>query len=282
MSAPSSPMRKIELKHGSGNSSLTVVPFGGTIISWIVDGQELIFVSKKAVLDGSKAIRGGVPICFPNFGPWTYGAQHGFARTSKDWKPSEPKVDVTSGDVELTLELKDSDETRQIWDKKFSFLYKITLKEKSVELDVLVKNEGTEEFDLTFCFHTYFCTSDLSEIQITDLKGLSYTDKTQDGGKIAIEENDVVSIQGFTDRVYANAPDQISVKTGQSKALKLTKSGLADWVVWNPYETAAKMSDMHENGYLEFVCVEATQATKRIVVESGETWRAAHTMKVID
>ena len=80
MSAPSSPMRKIELKHGSGSSSLTVVPFGGTIISWIVDGQELIFVSKKAVLDGSKAIRGGVPICFPNFGPWTYGAQHGFAQ----------------------------------------------------------------------------------------------------------------------------------------------------------------------------------------------------------
>ena len=66
-------MRKIELKHGSGNSSVTVVPFGATIISWIVDGHEKIFVSKNALMDGTKAIRGGVPICFPNFGPWTEG-----------------------------------------------------------------------------------------------------------------------------------------------------------------------------------------------------------------
>ena len=68
-----SPMRKIELKHGKGNSSLTVVPFGASVISWIVDGQEKIFVSKKAVMDGTKAIRGGIPICFPNFGPWSEG-----------------------------------------------------------------------------------------------------------------------------------------------------------------------------------------------------------------
>ena len=68
-----SPTRKIELKHGKGNSSLTVVPFGASVISWIVDGQEKIFVSKKAVMDGTKAIRGGIPICFPNFGPWSEG-----------------------------------------------------------------------------------------------------------------------------------------------------------------------------------------------------------------
>ena len=91
-------MRKIVLKHGNGNSSLTVVPFGATIISWIVDDVEMIFVSKTAILDGSKAIRGGVPICFPNFGPWKIGPQHGFARNSRDWKvQSEPKVDVNTG-----------------------------------------------------------------------------------------------------------------------------------------------------------------------------------------
>ena len=67
--APPTTLKRIELKHGSGNSTLTVVPFGATIISWIVEGEEMIFVSKKAVMDGSKAIRGGVPVCFPNFGP---------------------------------------------------------------------------------------------------------------------------------------------------------------------------------------------------------------------
>ena len=52
-------MKKIELKHGTANSSVTVIPFGATITSWKIDGQEHIFVSKNAIMDGSKAIRGG-------------------------------------------------------------------------------------------------------------------------------------------------------------------------------------------------------------------------------
>merc|ERR1711997_679118 len=263
-----SPMRKIELKHGKGNSSLTVVPFGATIISWIVDGKERIFVSKKAIMDGSKAIRGGVPICFPNFGPWSLGPQHGFTRNSKDWKVlAEPKVDVNSGDVELTLELKDTEETRKMWQgKKFTLLYKIVLKDKSVALNIDVKNEGTEDFDLTFCFHTYFTTADLSSVGISNLSGLKYTDKTVEGWPECEESNETIGIKGFTDRVYANAPHEIEMKDAGQR-IKLTKSDiLKDWVVWIPYETAGKMSDMHDNGHLEFVCVEATLASDRVIV----------------
>ena len=99
--------------------------------------------------------------------------QHGFARNSKDWKVHhEPKVDVNSGDVELVLELKDTDETQKMWEKKFTLIYKIILKEKSIDLKINVKNEGEDEFDLTFCFHTYFTTSDLSSVGVTDLKGM--------------------------------------------------------------------------------------------------------------
>ena len=68
-----------------------------------VHGTEMIFVASKAKLDGSKAIRGGIPICFPAFGAWPFGAQHGFARNSKDWKVTQqPKVDADSGDVEVS------------------------------------------------------------------------------------------------------------------------------------------------------------------------------------
>ena len=281
MSAEPSVMRKIELKHGNGQSSLTVVPFGATIISWIVGGEEMIFVSKTAKMDGSKAIRGGVPICFPNFGPWEHGPQHGFARISKDWKVlSEPKVDVNTGDVQLTMELRDSEETRKMWDKAFTLQLTMTLKAKSVDLNVDVKNDGEEDFDMTFCFHTYFTTPDLSKVEITNLKGLSYTDKTVEGQPICKEENDLVKINGFTDRVYAKAPNQIEFRTG-GKVLKLGKSGFADWVVWNPFHTAANMSDMHENGYKEFVCVEATQTTDRILLAKGQNWKASHSFEVL-
>jgi len=276
-------MRKIELKHGKGNSSVTIVPFGATIISWIVDGQERIFVSKDAIMDGSKAIRGGVPVCFPNFGPWSLGPQHGFARNSKEWKVNhEPKVDINNGDVELILELSDSEETRKLWDQKFTLVYTLVLKEKALDLKVCVKNnEAEKDLDMTFCFHTYFTTSDLSKVAISNLKGLSYTDKTTEGWPIVTEENEIVNIKGFTDRVYAQAPDEIEVATGPDSKLKLSKSGMKDWVVWNPYETAAKMADMHENGHLEFVCVEATQTTNRIVIGPGKTWDATHCMEVV-
>jgi len=277
-----SSIRKIELKHGKGNSSLTVVPFGATILSWIVDGHDKIFCSKKAVMDGTKAIRGGIPICFPAFGPWTYGPQHGFARNSKDWKVHhEPKVNVNTGDVELVLELKDTDETRKVWDKKFTLTYKITLKEKTLDLKVNIKNDGEDEFDMTFCFHSYFTTSNLPSVGISDLKGLTYTDKT-DESKQKTEENEIVKITGFTDSVYAQAPDVVTLTTTEDMPkIKLSKSGLNDFVVWNPYENAAKMSDMHEDAHLEFVCVEATQTSSPVILTSGQTWEACHSIEIL-
>lgn len=167
-----------------------------------------------------------------------------------------------------------------MWDKKFKVLYKIVLKEKTLELDVNVANTGEEEFDLTFCFHTYFTASDVPSFEVTNLKGLTYTDKTAGGAQVE-EKCDVVKIKGFTDRVYADAPDEIKINNAASgKTLKLTKSGLNDWVVWNPWETAAKMADMHDSANLEFVCVEATQASKSIYVASGGQWQAKHSITI--
>ena len=96
-------MEKVKLVHGkAADTSCELYLFGATLTSWQVKGQELIFVATKAKLDGSKAIRGGIPICFPAFGPWSFGPQHGFARNSKEWKVAQqPKVDPDSGDVEV-------------------------------------------------------------------------------------------------------------------------------------------------------------------------------------
>ena len=179
------------------------------------------------------------------------------------------------------MALRDSEETRKMWDKAFTLTLTITLRAKSVDLNVDVKNEGEDDFDMTFCFHTYFSTPDLSKVEITNLKNLTYTDKTVEGWPTRKEENDLVVIKGFTDRVYANAPDQIEFRTGGEKVLKLSKSGFADWVVWNPFHTAAKMSDMHENGYKDFVCVEATQTTDRILLSKGHSWKASHSFEVL-
>ena len=95
-------MEIITLTHGKyQNTSCEIYLFGATVTSWRVDGsQNIIFVSKNAKLDGTKAIRGGIPVCFPQFGPWEFGARHGFARVSKEWKvASKPTVDEITGDA---------------------------------------------------------------------------------------------------------------------------------------------------------------------------------------
>lgn len=94
---------KTVLTHGQASeTSATIHHFGATVTSWVVEGAENLFVSSKAALDGSKAIRGGIPVCFPQFGPWKGGPQHGFARNSKEWRvKEEPSVCPKTGDAKV-------------------------------------------------------------------------------------------------------------------------------------------------------------------------------------
>ena len=126
-----------------------IYKFGATITSWTVKGQELIFTSPKAVMDGSKAIRGGVPICWPSFGPWSEGPQHGFARVST-WSVKT----VTNDSVTLTLE---ADTTPSAWPHKFLLEYTVTLSSDSLDIQLTATNNNTDkEFSFTSALHTYF------------------------------------------------------------------------------------------------------------------------------
>ncbi len=156
----------LKLQHGQfRDTSCSVNLFGATVVSWIVDGAENIFVSSKAKTDGSKAIRGGVPVCFPQFGPWEFGAQHGFARDSADWKAADGgvTVDPKSGDASVTLVLTDSDATRAKWNHGFRFTYTITLKPRELRFGVSVANTGESTWDFTLALHTYFKVPDVTK-----------------------------------------------------------------------------------------------------------------------
>jgi len=289
-------MEIITLTHGKcSGTTCEIYKYGATVTSWkVAGGENNIFVSKKAKLDGTKAIRGGVPVCFPQFGPWEFGAQHGFARISKDWKvTSGPVVDEISGDAKVILCLEDTAETRKTWDKAFRLLYTITLSANSLRMDVEVENTNDNPGDilpLTFALHTYFNVPDVEKCRIDGgFKGLTFRDKTVDGHPDKVENREAITLSEFTDRVYYNAPDTC-VLNGMhgGKVLKLEKSsGMADWVIWNPWaEGASKMGDMDDEEYHQFVCVEAVQTSKTINVKaSGEkdkTWKASHVLTLID
>ena len=153
------------LKISSGNSSAEIYSYGATVTSWCQNGVEKLFLSKTAKLDGSKAIRGGIPVVFPNFGPWELGPQHGFARIS-NWEVSEQKDDF------VILTLSDSKETRMMWDFSFQLQYTVRIENNKLYTILTVKNTDEKDFDFTALLHTYFKV-DVSSLEVTGFKGSS-------------------------------------------------------------------------------------------------------------
>jgi len=270
------------LVHGkAADTSCELYLFGATLTSWQVEGEELIFVASRAKLDGTKAIRGGIPICFPAFGPWEFGPQHGFARNSKEWKVAQqPHVDPETGDVEAIIELTDTEESRKMWNKKFSLQYTIKLEANCLQLGATIKNlEESESLDLAFCFHTYIKVADVTQCKVEGLKDTAFIDKTEEGHPTKTEEREAVTIAGFTDRVYKDAADAVTLSglgLEGGKVLAFEKTGnFSDYVVWNPW-SVNKLGDMGEEDYKNMICVEAAAFTKPIQLPANQTWKGVH------
>ena len=83
---PQSALSTITLKNAAGDS-VTAYQFGACVTSYVKNGVDVLMVRPDAKLDGSKPISGGIPHCFPQFGPGDI-QQHGFAR-NLDWEIAE-------------------------------------------------------------------------------------------------------------------------------------------------------------------------------------------------
>ncbi|CAB3990399.1 glucose-6-phosphate 1-epimerase [Paramuricea clavata] len=216
---------------------------GGTVTSWKCKGKEILFVSKQAVFDGKKAIRGGIPVVFPNFGPWKLGPQHGFARTAT-WKVHKQPEKDKDGNIVAVLLLEDTEETRKIWNHNFKFWYTLTLKNCEFSMEVNIQNTGAEDFEFTSLLHTYY-NVDIEKAKLQGLQGCDFLDKVN-GGEHK-EENEFLQISANVDSVYKQTPNELKLLTGNHN-IRITKENFPDTVVWNPwFEKAKQMSDFGDN-----------------------------------
>jgi len=273
-------MDQLTLDRGDG-TSCSIAMYGATMVSWSVGGEEIIFVSPKAVMDGTKAIRGGIPICFPSFGPWSLGPQHGFARTSV-WKREGEISTDEGGNPTASLILTDGEHSKA-WPHLFYIALRVTLGVSSIILKLEVKNMNKDApFDFTTALHTYFKVPEVTKASILGLSGLQYIDKTVEGHPTIKEDREKVALTGWTDRVYLDSGiRELVLERGPGAgAIKLTKtSSLADTVVWNPWpEKAGAMSDLGAESSDGFICVEAGQCVTPVQVAAGSSWSATHTM----
>lgn len=205
----------VELKRASG-ASCQIALFGAHVKSWRPDGRERLFVS-STTKPPPTALRGGVPICWPQFAARGSGPKHGFARTSAKWKVLST---ATEPSPTVTFELCDDEETRAVWPSKFRVLYHVTLPaDAELTMAMQVMNKGEEALEFTTALHTYFAVSSVGKVAIDGLSGLTYEDSVAPRGADGqtarvVESAEQLKIEGEVDRVYLASPDKLTLTDG--------------------------------------------------------------------
>ena len=228
----------------------------------------LLWMSAASQFAAGKPIRGGVPICFPWFGPREGRPAHGFARIA-DWELVETKA-LADGKVSVRLRLPETAGGADAFPGKVEFLLTVG---ETLTMELSVANASSETVAFENCLHTYLTIGDIGEFSITGLKGVEYLDKV-DGGKLKLEKADAIHIGSEVDRVYLNTTGPAEIRdTKLRRTIRVEKSGSYSTVVWNPWVAKSKaMPDFGDEEFRGMVCVESGNvARERIKLASGES-----------
>jgi glucose-6-phosphate 1-epimerase len=260
---------------------------GAHVLSWqTADGREHFYLSPKAVMDGSTAIRGGVPLCFPQFNQRVLGGRalpkHGFVRNHA-WILLE--AEQADAFAKARLGLRSSPETLAIWPHSFDASLTVQLEPGRLRITFEVQNTGPEAWPFALALHSYLHVSNIAGTQLTGLGGLSYWDGVQNLHQPEVrlvQPDGALVFSGETDRVYADAKDAIELKHA-SGALRITQStSLPDTVVWNPAaDLCATIKDLPADGWENMVCVEAARINEPEVLAPGQSWSGWQTLESI-
>ncbi|WP_318432638.1 D-hexose-6-phosphate mutarotase [Photobacterium leiognathi] len=246
---------------------------GGHLIWFKPAGEkDIIWLSENAEFDTQKAIRGGIPVCWPWFGK-AGTPSHGFARTSQ-WTLQEHRENENG--VIVSLQLEDNEETRALWPYKFN---NVLTFEIGTELKVSLTSTNTDSQPWSYggALHTYFDIADINNIEITGM-GATYLDSTQQGK--ACEGGDVLTFTSETDRVYTQPEATITINDkNNERNILVTNEGHNAAVIWNPWqELSISMGDMADNSFETMVCVESTIHQPSIELAPGQSHTLATTV----
>ena len=249
------------------NATALVSVYAGQVLSFRPTdaSHDLLFVSDAAYYQDGKAIKGGVPVCWPWFGADPAGQgrpAHGFVR-NRLWTVAATQA-KDDGETRLTLALTDSAETRAIWPHSFSLALEITVAD-TLTLELITRNTGSEPFSLTQALHTYFKVGDIDQVSVLGLEDTAYLDKAGDGGEKI--QKGPVNIAAEVDRIYTDARSELTiVDPALQRRVHIASLGSRTAVVWNPWAAIAEqMGDLKNEDYQRFLCVETANAADDII-----------------
>ena len=247
---------------------------GAHVTSWRpVDGEERLYLSAASEFGGDAAIRGGIPVIFPQFAAEGSLPRHGFARIST-WSLGGV-CRAADGAAELDMVLRDSPETRAIWDAAFKAVLSVRVIGRQMTIRLAVENVGDAAFSFTAALHTYLRVLDVGDVEIVGLRGARY----RAGDRTLVEDDaERLRIDGFLDRVYVGAPSHLELHEG-ARRMSIDAEGFRDAVVWNPgRERAAALADLDPGGERHFVCIEAAAVQEPVTLGPRRRWMGSQTL----
>jgi glucose-6-phosphate 1-epimerase len=257
----------VELALPQGDT-LRVTLHGAHVLSWVSGGQERLYLSPKSVMAGQAAIRGGVPVCFPQFnqrGPLAERLpKHGFVR-NLPWQVDEPELSADS--AQLCLHLQDNERTRAWWPQAFALQLQIALRPGALRISLKVHNTDTQPLAFSGALHTYLAVPDVTRAQLQGLGGQAEWDAVANTHATGA---DTLQFAAEFDRVYAASAQTLRL----NDQLHIQQSASwANTVVWNPAQALCQsLTDMPEDGWRHMLCVEAAQVYAPITLPAGGRW----------
>lgn len=259
---------KVILRAADG-ATAEIYLHGAHVSSWkpAPDADERLFLSARSEFRAGVAIRGGIPVIFPQFseGPLP---RHGLARTRR-WTLAS--LDSTeTGIAVATFVFVDDDETRIVWPAEFLATLAVRVGGPQLSVALAVENTGKSPFTFAAALHTYLRVRDIANALLVGLHGSGYRVSGDKVMHFDIEES--IRFRGAIDRVYANAPRRVILRD-TDRSMRIESTDFPDMVVWNPGRVAAEtLADMEPGGEAHMVCVECAAINSPILLDPDRRW----------
>lgn len=268
----------LTLKTAAG-ASMDIYRHGSHLTSWkTATGKEWIFLSEQAAFSPGSAIRGGVPVIFPQFSGFGSGQRHGFARNA-DWQLTQAESSDESSQCIFTLAANDA--TLKLWPHRFRAEFKAVLRNDRVSMTLTIHNIDSKPFTFSAALHTYFAINDIHQVQLHGINGLQFWDNNGSDFQRDryIDEKNILEFPDAIDRVYFNCQKPLHLVDGRDR-LAIQAHEFTEVVVWNPGAEATKnLNDMADDEYQKMLCVEAAIIDNPITLGPGETWSGSQTLR---
>ena len=258
--------------------------YGAQVLSFqpTNEPEDLLFLSQKSHYEEGKAIRGGIPICWPWFGPDRLDLNrpdHGFVRNGL-WTVLATEA-TSESETKIKLRFHNTKQSESYWHQAFTLDIEISVSD-TLTIELITRNTGAEAFSITQVLHAYFSVGNIDDVQVLGLENAHYLYKLDDGEEK--NQSGALIIANEVDRIYTNVNNELIIDDRAfNRQIIVAATNNKTTVIWNPWiDICAKMPDLAYDDYQRFICVEPGNVdTDYVEIPPGEEFRLITNFKIV-